>query len=70
MSSRDPKIALLPCTLHSVQWGVEKDWRQLLRKGLGLPLTIHVIPGQILEGLIEQNDRQRHLEHHPPLSTT
>lgn len=39
------------------------------QKGLGFPLTIHVIPGQIFEGLIEQDDRQRHLKHHPPLPT-
>lgn len=30
---------------------------------------IHVMPGQILEGLVEQDDRQRHLKHHPPLPT-
>lgn len=40
------------------------------QKEVGLPLTIHVIPGQIFEGLIEQDDRQRHLKHHPPLPTT
>lgn len=36
----------------------------------GLSLTIHVLPGQVLEGLIEQDDRQRYLEHHHPLVPT
>lgn len=53
-------------------WWGEAGWRKLMRtwKGPCLPLTIHVIPGQIFEGLIEQDDGQRHLEHHPPLPTT
>lgn len=55
----------------AARWG-EAGWRKLVRrwKGPCPPLTIHVIPGQILEGLIEQDDGQRHLEHHPPLPTT
>lgn len=40
------------------------------QKGVSLPLTIHVVPGQIFEGLIKQDDRQRHLKHHSPLPTT
>lgn len=36
----------------------------------GLSLTIHVLPRQVLEGLIEQDDRQRYLEHHHPLVPT
>lgn len=36
----------------------------------GFLLTIHVVPGQILEGLIKQDDRQRYLEHHYPLAPT
>lgn len=52
--------------------GAEAGWRKPVKtwKGPCLPLTIHVIPGQILEGLIEQDDGQRHLKHHPPLPTT
>lgn len=71
----DPEIALLPYTLHPLQHGgvgAEAGWRKPVKtwKGPCLPLTIHVIPGQVLEGLIEQDDGQRHLEHHPPLPTT
>lgn len=40
---------------------------RLGRRGWGLPLTVYVVPGQVLEGLIEQDDRQRYLEHHHPL---
>lgn len=62
------------CTLHPLQHGGRgrAGWRKLVRtwKGPCFPLTIHVIPGQILEGLVEQDDGQRHLEHHPPLLTT
>ena len=36
--------------------------------GLGPPLTVHVRPGQVLESLIEQDDRQRYLEHRHPLA--
>lgn len=36
----------------------------------GFRLTIHVVPGQVLEGLIKQDDRQRYLEHHYPLAPT
>lgn len=36
--------------------------------GLGLPLT--VVPGQVLEGLIKQDDGQRDLQHHTPLAPT
>lgn len=32
------------------------------------PLTIHVVPGQVLEGFIKQDDRQRYLEHDHPLA--
>lgn len=35
-----------------------------------MPLTVQVVPGQVLEGLIKQNDRQRNLEHHHPLVAT
>lgn len=38
--------------------------------GAGVPLTIHVVPGQELEGLIKQDDRQGYLEHHHPLAPT
>lgn len=36
----------------------------------GRSLTIDVVPGQVLEGLIKQDDRQRNLEHHHPLAPT
>lgn len=39
-------------------------------RGAGLPLTVYVVPGQVLEGLIKQDDGQRYLEHHPPLAPT
>lgn len=31
---------------------------------------MHVVPGQVLEGLVKQDDRQRYLEHHHPLAPT
>lgn len=31
---------------------------------------IHMMSGQVLEGLVKQDDRQRYLEHHHPLAPT
>lgn len=31
---------------------------------------VHVVPGQVLEGLIQEDDGQRNLEHHHPLAPT